>query len=133
MTARISILVTAILLASCMGIDTNQPKEAFNYWAGEKPPRDIIIVNGKYWQSSHWTKEYIVYLKLKPGKQWWKDYVVQNNLQIDSGQWTSPSDCPDWFKPTQNCLIYKADDEDNGSRYFIDTLTGVCYIYEIRL
>ena len=134
MRTRISIAAFFILLTSCMGIDTSHPKEAYNYWAGRKPPRDIIVLNGKYWQSSHFTKEYILYLKIKPGENWWKEFIQLNNLKIDTvTKWTKPSDSPEWFQPTSNCLIYSSADRPNDSRYFIETLSGVCYIYEIQL
>lgn len=129
-----TLLIILLLLAGCGGIDTTDPKEAYEYWTGTKPPSGLNVIQGCYWQSAHWTKEYILYLKLKPTEKWWKEFVEQNQLQIDHKDWTKPSDAPPWFNPTENTVRYSyGDSVDQGSRYFQDTLTGECYIYEIQL
>ena len=81
---------------------TSDAKETFKYWAGTNPPADIELLNGQYWQSGHWTKEYIMYLKLKPSKTWWDDFVKQNSLTVDTTKWSKPDDAPNWFEPTKN-------------------------------
>lgn len=57
----------------------------------------------------------------------------QNYIPIDKDEWTKPTDALNLFKPSDNSIRYGIkDDMDQGSRYFRDTLTGVCYIYEIQ-
>jgi hypothetical protein len=117
-----------------METKTNDPAKVYEYWAGETPPRNIDLFKGQYRESSHWTKEYIMYLKFKPDYTWWKEFIRQNHISADNGNWTVPDDAPHWFKPSKNSLRYGGgEDFDQGSRYFHDTLTGVCYIYEIQL
>jgi len=126
--------LTVLTLSSCSEINATNPKEAYNYWAGTKPPNDIEFEKAKYWQSSHMTREYIMYLKFKPTKIWWEEFLVQNSLPIDTRNWTLPSEAPDWFKPSHTSIRYGGNcDFDQGSRYFRDSITGVCYIYEIQL
>jgi len=137
MTMRplISTLSLSFLLTSCMGVDTSDPKDSFKYWAGQMPPDSLQVINGQYWQSGHLTKEYILHLKLKPTEEWWNEYVKQNNLKRVRDNWTKPSDFPDWFRPSSASRVYSQGKRNgfNDSRYFRDSATGICYIYEIQL
>ena len=130
----ITLLLTIFVLTSCMETKTSDAKDTYKYWAGTNPPSDIELMKGQYWQSAHWTKEYIMYLKFKPTEEWWTEFLKQNYISPDKDNWTMPSDAPTWFKPTDNSIRYGGgDDFDQGSRYFRDTITGICYIYEIQL
>lgn len=135
-TKRYTLIALAFIiftLTSCSETQTSDAKKTFKYWAGTNPPSDIEILNGQYWQSGHWTKEYIMYLKLKPSKTWWNEFINQNSLTVDTTKWTKPDDAPSWFEPTENSKQYGQLGFSQGSRYFQDTSTGVCYIYEIQL
>ena len=101
-----ALVLIVISLTSCSEIKTSDAKETFKYWAGTNPPADIELLNGQYWQSSHWSKEYIMYLKLKPSKTWWDDFVKQNSLTVDTTKWSKPDDAPNWFEPTKNTKQY---------------------------
>jgi hypothetical protein len=97
-------------------------------------PADLQLFNGQYYESPHFTKEYIMYLKFKPTQKWWLEYLKSNSITRDESTWTIPKDAPTWFQPTANAMRYwRAGEPDQGSRYFRDTATGVCYIYEIQL
>ena len=129
-----AIILTSLILTSCMEVNTSDPVVAYKNWGGTKPPDDLKVLNGQYWQSAHWTKEYIMYLKLMPTNEWWDEFLKQNYISVDTDEWTKPSDAPKWFTPSVNSIRYGGgDDFDQGSRYFQDTLTGECYIYEIQL
>jgi len=128
------VLLTTFLLTSCTEIKTDNPKEIFKYWMGTNPPANFELLNGQYWRSAHWTLEYIMYLKFKPTETWWNEFLKQNNLVEEKGNWTIPTDAPSWFKPSDNFIRYRAEgDFDQDSQYFKDTTTGICYIYEIQL
>jgi hypothetical protein len=128
-----TIILISFFLTGCSEIKTDDPTDSYKYWAGTKPPGDIKVLNGQYWQSGHWTREYILYLKIKPTDKWWDEYVKQNQLQIDNEDWSKSSDSPDWFQLTDNIQVYKHADDFNDSRYLRDKVTGECYIYEIQL
>ena len=130
LTTTILILV---LLTSCSEIRTDDPTDSYKYWARTNPTNDIKVLKGQYWQSGHWTKEYVLYLQIKPTKQWWEEFVKQNQLQIVNENWNKPSGSPDWFQLTDKIEVYKHADDFNDSRYFRDSLTGECFIYEIQL
>lgn len=130
----ITLLLTIFTLTSCMETKTSDVKDTFKYWAGTEAPADLELLNGQYWQSPHFTKEYIMYLKFKPTNEWWDEFLKQNSISIDKDSWTVPNDAPNWFKPTDNLVRYGGgDDFDQGSRYFRDSITGICFIYEIQL
>lgn len=131
-TLTIAIL-TLLLLTNCSEINTTNPVESYKYWAGTKPPKDLEVIQAKYWQSAHWTKEYILYLKLKPTDEWWKEFVEQNDLRKDNGQWSMPIDSPEWFKLPDNFTLYRRENDFYDSRFFRDNGTGECYIYDIQL
>jgi hypothetical protein len=128
-----TIIISSALLTSCSEIKTDDPIDSYKYWAGTKPPKDLEIVQASYWQSAHWTKEYILYLKLKPTDEWWNELVKQNNLIKDTGQWTIPTDSPDWFRLPDNVTLYRPENDFYNSRFFRDNQTGECYIYDIQL
>jgi hypothetical protein len=128
-----SLLPAMLLLSSCMQTNTSDAKETFRYWAGTDAPADLELLNGQYWQSQHFSKEYIMYLKFKPTQDWWNKYVNFNSISEDQGSWNFPNDAPTWFYPSKNSVRYGRGDElDQDSRYFRDSLTGICYIYEVQ-
>lgn len=130
----VAFVLTVFLLTSCSEVKTTDPKDTYKNWAGANPPSDIELINGRYWQSAHWTKEYIMYLQFKPTEEWWSEFLKQNYISADKNDWSMPSDAPTWFKPSDNSIRYGGGaDFDQSSRYFRDTITGVCYIYEIQL
>ena len=130
----LNILVLVAPLTSCLEIKTTNPAKTFKYWAGTNPPADFELFNGQYWQSPHWTREYVMYLAFKPTEIWWNEFLKQNNIVQDNGQWIIPTDAPCWFRPSDSFVRYRIErDFDQGSRYFKDTTTGICYIYEIQL
>jgi hypothetical protein len=130
---EIILTLSLLFLVGCSEIRTDDPTDSYNYWAGVKPTNDIKVLKGRYWQSAHWTREYILYLKFKATNKWWDEFVKQNQLQIDNKNWNKSSDSPDWFQVADNIEIYKHADDFNNSRYFRDSVTGECYIYEIQL
>jgi len=128
------ILFTLFALTSCYEKKSNDALKTYKYWAGTKPPDELQLIDGKYLQSAHWTKEYIMYLKFKPTKLWWDEFLKQNNISEDKSDWTMPSDAPNWFNPSETSVRYGGNtDFDQGSRYFRDTITRICYLYEIQL
>lgn len=135
MTRRTTLIpiLLSIFFISCSEVRTSNPIESYRFWAGEDPTDDIEVLNGQYWQSAHWTKEYILYLKIKPTYTWWNEFVKQNHLQVDKEKWTKPADSPNWFLPGNKFEVYKPSDDFNDSRYFWNNSTGDCYFYEIQL
>ena len=128
-----SFFIVSTLMTSCSK-NTNDPNETFKYWSGFVAPKNIKLLKGQYWQSSHFSKEYIMYLKFKPTNKFWNEYIEINGMSEEKNEWTIPADAPQWFTPSENSKRYYRNEEfDQGSRYFYDTKTNICYIYEIQL
>ncbi|WP_417941522.1 hypothetical protein [Flavobacterium sp. RS13.1] len=131
-----SVIMLLFLLISCSEINTTNTTTIYKYWSGTDPVSDIELLQGQYWQSAHWTGEYVMYLKFKSTGQWWDTFLKKEHLLIDKTNWTLPADAPSWFIPPKNVIRFgnvDVDGFDQGSRYFRDPLTQVCYIYEIQL
>lgn len=134
MKNQILAIILLLLFSSCTEINTTKPTEVYKNWTDSNPPKNLQLINGKYWQSANWSKEYIMTLKIKPTKKWWYEFVSQNQLELDTTKWIKPNDLPKWFKPSVNSIMYKmSGDFDQGSRYFFENKSGECYIYEIQL
>src|SRR5689334_17069117 len=103
---RLNIALAALFLTGCREVNTTDPITAYQHWTGMQPPTDLKVLKAQYWQSPHWTKEYVLYLKMKPTIKWWNEYVNGNHLSVDSTIWLAPSDAPVWFQPSNNCLKY---------------------------
>ncbi|WCM42595.1 hypothetical protein MG290_02670 [Flavobacterium sp. CBA20B-1] len=128
-------VVIPFLFISCSEKNINNPDEVYELWLGEKPLENINPINGNYWQSAHFTNEYILFLEVEAHKKFWEVFVKEHNLIVDTlDNSFLISDKPDWFHPPKNTIKYKINDSfDQGSRYFQDTINDKIYIYEIQL
>ena len=136
MRISISILLTCIFWVGCTEVNTDDPQESFKYWSGQKPSKDIHVINGKYWQSAHWSLEYKVYLEIAENKNWWRKFKKDNNLIIDSIEINENDfwEKPQWFNPPKKSIKYKENsDFDQGTRYFEGSISKKIFVYEIQL
>lgn len=130
------ILFLLITFSSCIEKNTTNPKEAYSYWIKSDMNSKVEVVNGKYWESSHFSHEYIIYLELKIDSDWWTKFSKENELVIDTYQNENfyNNDFPKWFKPSKEFVAYKSNtDSDQGSMYFYNEKTQSVFIYEIQL
>lgn len=128
------LIILTTILASCDERNTTNPMESFTHWAGLPPHDSLRLLNGTYWESAHWAKEYEVYLQLIPTEKWWNTFIQQNALIRTKEKWSAPNEAPSWFRPTPGYrMYYLGESEFNNSRYFRDSISGDCYIYEIQL
>lgn len=126
--------ILLLFIFGCTETKTTDVQKVYRYWLGSSAPADMELMDGYFWESAHWSKEYIFYLKFKPSDEWWDAFIKQNKLTLDKEEWILPSNAPDWFQPPQSSVKYWQEQPfDQGSRYFRDTLTGICYIYKIQL
>jgi hypothetical protein len=134
---RVDIAIFCLLLglsfSGCLEKNTNNPIRAFKYWAGEKPSKDFKVINGKYWESSHWSKEYVLYLEMIAPKEWIEGYKLQNNFREIKVREELPDNIPAWFNPPKTYKTYTMGGFSDGSTFFEDSATGHLFIYEIQL
>lgn len=101
--------------------------ETYRYWAGREPEPDIKVLNGEYWSSAHWTKEYTMYLELRLPRA--KDFVIKIGSQRAEGWREPPQGAPDWFKPPSNYQVWEG---ESGSLYYVHPNKGHIYMYEVQ-
>jgi hypothetical protein len=129
---RAFFILSVFALTGCFERNSSNPANAYQFWAGEPPDKYTKVINGKYWQSSHFTKEYILYLEIIATAAWRKKFIEQNKL-IETSDRQYPKDAPTWFKPPDTYRVMKPRDFDQETRYFEDSTTNHIYIYEIQL
>lgn len=132
-----------ILLTSCDEINTNDPEQVYYHWSDGGVPTGVELLKGRYWQSGHWTKEYVMFLQLKPTRDWWQNFKEINRFEghridkvgvsrseifeVEAPDWIEK---PDWFTPDKGSEVYG---QFGGSKYFWDTNKEMLFIYEIQL
>ena len=124
------------VFSSCNEIKTDDPTESYEMWVKSNSNEKINVLNGKYWQSSHWSLEYLLFLEVKNDNTWWSKFKKENDLIIDTSEFNLENvyERPNWFKPNINSIKYKYDSEfDQGARYFEDTINNKIFVYDIQL
>jgi hypothetical protein len=127
------IAVFTILQSSCSPKTSEDPNEVYRLWTGEKPSKSIQVLKGKYWQSGHFTKEYIMFIELHAPKNLIQEFIVQNKLKPATEPIVLPTDAPAWFRPTSSYKVWEPSDFSQGSAYYVDSANSQVMIYEIQL
>lgn len=127
------IFFITIFLIGCTETNTQNPAKAYRYWAGERPSKDVEVIHGKYWQSAHWSKEYILYLEIKASSLWREAFIRQNDLIESKAVVGFPPDAPAWFKLESGYRILIPKGFNQGSVCYENPKTGYMFIYEIQL
>lgn len=130
---KLLLVLILFTISGCIEKKTQDPIQAYTFWSGQAPPKDIQMIHGLYWQSSHWSREYITYLHLKTSQSWRKEFIKRNHLIEANNTIVLPSDAPQWFKADKNYRTWTNSEFSQGSVYYEDTLTSNFLIYEIQL
>lgn len=101
--------------------------ETYRYWAGGDPEEGMQVLNGEYWASAHWTKEYTLFMELRFDAA--EDFVVTNKLQRAKEWMEVPAGAPDWFTPRKDFQVWKG---EQSSLYYLDPKRGHLYMYEVQ-
>jgi len=109
-------------------LTSTNPIETYKYWADTEVPENTKVLNGQYWSSIHFTKEYILYMEIKA--PWFADFIRYNSLKKSNKNLKIPSDAPKWFSPKDSINLWTG---EQGSLYFIDTINGHMFMYEKQL
>ena len=125
-------VILVLPLTSCMERKTDNPMDSYTLWSGQAPDKQVSVTHGKYWESAHFTREYIVYLELTAPPSWVDKYVAKNKLTRFTKEIILPTDKPVWFKLPQRFIAWKHP-QDEQSIYIEDTETANFFIYEEQL
>lgn len=128
----IAVLAFTIFLSACREKTYHNPYEVYKRWAGSDPSSDVEVIHGKYWESAHWSKEYVLFIELKASKGWVEEFAKQNKLVKDSTT-DQISGVPDWFNPTKEFLRFRRKNDMYGSRYYFNLKSDKVFIFEAQL
>ena len=109
------------------------PIDCYKNWSGEMPQHNVKVIHGTYWESAHFTKEYIAFLEIEAPKYWCHELFKVNKMIEDTARISPIIDAPNWFIPNDSCRVWKLPNSFQNSRYFEDTINGKLFIYEIQL
>lgn len=130
---KLLLLLLLSTISGCIERKTQNPIEAYTFWSGQTPSNDVKVLHGSYWQSSHWSTEYITYLHLKASPNWREEFIKRNDLIETTNIIVLPSDAPQCFKAGKHYRTWTNRQFSQGSVYYEDTLKGDFLIYEIQL
>ncbi len=130
------------LFVSCSEIRTENKDKIFELWTGSTLPKNVTVINGSYWQSAHWSKEYEVYIQIKATNEWWNELKNINELsnfkssfnedierKFFRNKYKAIIEQPQWFKPKKSSEIFIR----GGSEYFWNPKNKMLFIHEIQL
>ena len=95
---------------------------------------DVHVVQGQYWESPHFTKEFELYLEVYAPKYWRDAVIRENELQRADEKIDIPGDAPGWFRPdgAMRLLIAKPGNAADVE-LFVDTASGHLLIHAVQL
>ena len=127
------ILMILFLTFGCVEKNTESPDSAYKHWTGESPSNNIDVINGRYWQSSHWTLEYVVFLELKTDSSWIDALIRKTKFKQSEKPESLPYDKPDWFSPPKGYIVYVPKGFSQGSKFFVSPDRTRMFVYDIQL
>jgi hypothetical protein len=131
---KLLVILPIIFTCGCTAIQTTNPVKAYQYWAGTSPAAGLTIHHASYWQSGHFTKEYILWMEIEAPAQWRQAFISQNNLQPGTNnQPLLSSDKPSWFIIPPHAKTFVPKIFTQNAAYYIDSQRGRLFIYEIQL
>jgi hypothetical protein len=95
---------------------------------------DVHVVQGRYWESPHFTKEFELYLEIYAPRNWTDALIRQNHLQPGSEKMNVFVDAPEWFKPEGKMEQFI--DEPGGFQgveLYRDTTSGHLLLHALQL
>ena len=131
----IFICTTSVFL-SCLGLTTNNPDKAFEYWTDiPLPNTEVQLIHGKYWKSGHFTLEYEAMFKMIASKEWVDELIEFNHLKPYSGKFSpfNTDNMPEWFIPPVGYKVYS--DTEKYPHFYLWTRSegDTIYIYNYQI
>lgn len=131
----IFLFITSIFLYNCgSGTFENDP-ESWNKIFGEDIPKEIEVLNSKFWKSTHWTFEFEFYCKLKADKKFIKEYFIDNYNLKKKEVFSSLNmvEIPSWFS-IENFDDYEVWTGNNfNMKLYIHKNNNIIYLHCLQL
>lgn len=95
---------------------------------------DVHVVQGRYWESPHFFKEFELYLEIYAPRKWSDALIQENHLQPGSEKMGVSADTPGWFKPERKMELF-IDDPANpqGVELYRDPTNGRLLLHVLQL
>jgi hypothetical protein len=118
------------LSVGCFEKNTDDAKKAYKYWSGEKPPPNLRVINGHYWESAHWSTECVLYLEINAPQQWIEELMRTQNLEPSEENIHEMlyDNKPLWFKPNSRFKIYSPKGGLQNFTLYKDSTSGHIFI-----
>jgi len=95
---------------------------------------DVHVVQGRYWESPHWSKEFELYIEIYAPKDWRERLIKGNNLQRAKEQREAPADAPGWFRPDGKMELLMAKPGSAADiELYMDTTSGHLLLHAVQL
>ncbi|WP_460218005.1 hypothetical protein [Psychroserpens sp. MEBiC05023] len=131
------IYIVAMTSLSCgSGTFENDP-DTWNKVFGEDPPKEIKIIDSRFWKSAHWSYEFELHVKFETSESFLNSYFIEHykfeitkdpklDLNFDDEK-------PEWFVPksNENYDIYES--SINNMVLFKEHNSNIIYLYALQV
>ena len=133
-----SMLTASFYIGS--GTWEDDPKNWYRAF-GEEQPSEVTVIHSKYWNSAHWTEEYMYFFEVRATPEWRDAFLRRRELQpVPPSEVRSfrspdpPSDItPDWFAPDPVTDYDVWDRAGYHGSVFINKINGHIHFYGVQL
>lgn len=106
----------------------------------QDPPADVSIVHSYYWESDHFTHEYIYFFEVKASQEWQDVFLKEQKVEpvAPTNAWSfrhshNYDDTPEWFAPdpVENYDVW--DKPKYHGSIWINKTNGHIHFYGVQL
>jgi len=138
MTKKIIIFILVIpFLFSCgSGTFENDP-QTWNKVFGENIPKDVKVLNSRFWKSAHWSYEFELYIEYNATKEFNSKYLINrfnfNKTKTPMLNLMYEEEKPSWFVPKEfdNYDIFES--SLNNMVLFLDKSSRRTFLFALQL
>ncbi len=105
----------------------------------EEPPAEVTVIHSKYWNSAHFTEEYIYFFEVRATPEWRDAFLRRREVEPvpPSEVWSfhpPPTELtPDWFAPDPVTDYDVWDHAGYHGSVFINKTNGHIHFYGVKL
>ena len=140
MLKKFLILIVIILSISSCGSGTyNDDPETWNKVFGEDIPKEITVINSRFWKSAHFTFEFELYAKFETSRDFVEAYFIEHYKMVKTERPKLDihfADAkPEWFvnKSFDTYDIYENEEHAAIMVLFCDTNSNTFYLHALQV
>ena len=105
---------------------------------GEDPPENVSVVHSYYWESDHFTHEFIYFFEVKASRQWLAAFVKDRKAEPVAAEDARGFEVhydgtPEWFVPDPAGSYEVWDRPGYHGSIWVHKKTGHVYFYGVQL